>query len=66
MLFFRFLLLSTAGWMNRYQQRILDYIIEENRVLREQLDGRRLRFTNAQREALAKKAKPLRRSVLGH
>jgi hypothetical protein len=40
MSFLRFLLLSTAGWMNRYQQRILEYIIEENRVRREQLDGR--------------------------
>ena len=47
----RFLLLSTAGWMNRYQQRILDYVLEENRVLREQLKGRRLQFTDAQRES---------------
>jgi hypothetical protein len=40
----QFLLLVFAGWVNRGQREILEYLQEENRVLREQLGGRRLRF----------------------
>jgi hypothetical protein len=32
----QFLLLLFAGWVNRRQQAVIDYLIEENRVLREQ------------------------------
>ena len=32
-----FLLLVFGGWVNRSQQRVIDYLLEENRVLREQL-----------------------------
>jgi hypothetical protein len=35
---FRFLLISIAGWMNQQQQQAIDYLREENRVLREHLD----------------------------
>jgi hypothetical protein len=45
----RFLLLTVAGWMNRKQQDVIAYLQEENRVLREQLGGKRLRFTDDQR-----------------
>ncbi|MFN9973005.1 MAG: hypothetical protein ACK58T_24275, partial [Phycisphaerae bacterium] len=38
----RFLLLLFAGIVNREQARALDYRREENRILREQLRGRRL------------------------
>ena len=31
---FRFLLIAVAGWMNRSQYRVIDYLREENRVLR--------------------------------
>ena len=31
------LLTCIAGWLNQHQQRIIDYVVEENRVLREQL-----------------------------
>ncbi len=32
------LLLATfAGWANRHQARVIDYLVEENRVLKEQL-----------------------------
>jgi hypothetical protein len=41
---FRFLLVSIAGWMNQHQVQIIDYLREENRVLREQLGGHRVRF----------------------
>jgi hypothetical protein len=36
---FRFVLIGVAGWMNLPQLQIIDYLREENRVLREQLGG---------------------------
>jgi len=61
---FRFLLIAFSGWMNDRQQLLIDYLREENRVLREQLGGKRLRFTDDQRRRLAVKAKELGRKVL--
>src|SRR5262249_47419958 len=61
---FRFLLISVAGWMNQQQQFAIDYLREENRVLKEQLGGRRLRLNDDQRRRLAAKAKRLGRRVL--
>ena len=61
------LLLATfAGWVTRQQSHVIVYLIEENRVLKEQLEsgGRRLRFTDDQRRRLAAKGKPLGRKVL--
>jgi hypothetical protein len=40
---FRLLLISLAGRLNQPQQDVIDYLQEENRVLREQLGDRRLR-----------------------
>jgi transposase InsO family protein len=62
------LLLATfAGWVCRQQTAVITYLIEENRVLKEQLElgGRRLCFTDDQRRRLAAKGKPLGRKVLG-
>ena len=50
---FRFLLMAVAGWMNQQQLELIDYLREENRVLREQLGQRRLRFNDEQRRRLA-------------
>ncbi len=61
---FRLLLISLAGWLNRQQQDVIDYLQEENRVLREQLKGRRLRFDDDQRRRLAVRAQKLGRRVL--
>src|SRR3954469_11466687 len=61
---FRFLLIAFSGWMNDRQLLLIDYLREENRVLREQLGGRRLRFTDDQRRRLATRAKGLGRRVL--
>jgi putative transposase len=61
---FRFVLISFAGWMNQQQQQAIDYLREENRVLREQLDGRRRRLNDNQRRRLAAKAKQLGRRAL--
>ena len=46
------------------QQAVIDYLIEENRVLKDQLEGQRLRFTDEQRIRLAVKAKVLGRRAL--
>jgi putative transposase len=61
---FRFLLIAVSGWMNQQQQPIIDYLREENRVLREQLGGRRPRFNDDQRRRLAARAKGLGRKLL--
>ena len=59
----RFLLVALAGWIKQ-QREVIDYLQTENRVLREQLGPRRLRFTDDQRIRLAAKAKSLGRRVL--
>jgi hypothetical protein len=33
----QFLLVALAGWVNQHQRNVIDYLQEENRVLREQL-----------------------------
>lgn len=58
-------LASHAGLMNRRQREILEYLIEENRVLREQLGRKRLRLTDEQRRRLAAKGWRLGRHLLG-
>ena len=47
------LVLTVAGWVNRRQDDVIDYLREENRVLRELLGPRPLRLTDAQRRRLA-------------
>src|SRR4051794_32773131 len=61
---FRFLLIAVSGWMNQHQVQMIEYLREENRVLREQLGDRRLRFNDDQRRRLAGKAKGLGRKLL--
>ena len=56
---FRLLLLSLAGWLNERQQDVIDYLQKENRVLREQLGDKRLRFSDDQRRRLAVRARKL-------
>jgi hypothetical protein len=53
-----------AGWVNRQQHTIIEFLQEENRILLEQLGGKPKRFANAQRVRLARKAKPLGRHRL--
>jgi hypothetical protein len=62
---FRFVLIAVAGWMNQHQLQIIDYLRDENRVLREQLGGRRVRFNDDQSRRLAAKAKRLGRPDSG-
>lgn len=60
----QFLLFLFAGWVSRHQQETIEYLQEENRVLREQLSGKRLRFTDGQRRRLARRAKAIGRRRL--
>ncbi len=57
--------IALAGWLNRQQQAIIEYLIEENRVLKAQLEGKRLRLSDDQRRRLAVKGKAVGRRVLG-
>jgi hypothetical protein len=61
---FHLLVIALAGALNRHQQAAIDYLIEENRVLKGQLEGKRLRFTDEQRIRLAVKANVLGRRLL--
>ena len=41
-----FFLLLLSGWVNRHQQAVIDYLLEENRVLRAARGPRRRRLTD--------------------
>jgi len=57
----KFLLMLLAGWVHRRQLEAIEYLTEENRMLKERLGGRHLRFTDAERRRLARRA-----HALGH
>ncbi len=58
------LLLTVSGWVHRHQADVIAYLVEENRVLKEQMRDRALRLTDDQRRRLASKAKLLGRKAL--
>jgi len=53
-----------AGWVNRRQLEVIEYLREENRLLKERLGGRRLRYTHAERCRLARRAHARGRKLL--
>jgi hypothetical protein len=59
-----FFVLLFSGWVNRRQQEVIDYLLEENRVLRAANGPRRLRLTDDQRRRLAVKGQVLGRRRL--
>ena len=59
------LLLILAGWVNRQQQEVIDYLRTENQVLKEKLGKRRILLSDDQRRRLAVKGKVLGRKLLG-
>jgi hypothetical protein len=61
---FQLVLLVFSGWVNRHQLDVIEYLQEENRVLKERLGGRRIRFTDVERRRLARKAQLVGRKVL--
>src|SRR5437667_259150 len=60
----RILLVALSGWVNRRQLEIIEYLREENRVLKDHLDGRRPRLTDTQLRRLAATGQRLGRQVL--
>ena len=59
-----FITVAIAGWMNRQQQQVIDYLREENRVLREKLGQKRIILNDSQRRRLAAVAVKLGRDLL--
>lgn len=58
------LLLILAGWINRHQQAVIEYLVTENRVLKEKLGTKRILLNDDQRRRLAVKGKILGRKLL--
>jgi putative transposase len=52
------------GWMNRQQQEAIEFLKEENKILREKLGPKRLRLSDEQKRRLATKGKILGRQLL--
>jgi hypothetical protein len=61
---FQMFLLTVTSWLDQREREVLTYLIEENRVLRRQLGGRRLRLTDDDRRKLAARAYRLGRAAL--
>src|ERR1700693_3421115 len=59
-----FLLMILCGWVHRHQLIVIEFLQAENRLLRDRLRGRRIRFTDAERALLARKAKAVGRKAL--
>jgi len=59
-----FLLVALAGWMNRQQQEVIQYLKEENRVLRGKLGPGRIQLSLAQKRRLATAAFKVGRKLL--
>ena len=53
-----------AGWIDDDQRLAVEHLREENRVLKEQLGGKRLRLTDDERRRLAVRGKELGRKLL--
>jgi len=60
------LLVMLAGWVNRQQQDMIDYLMEENKVLREKLGKNRILLSDDQRRRLAIRGKKLGKRLLGN
>ncbi|MGZ5172250.1 MAG: hypothetical protein ACXWCY_32965 [Burkholderiales bacterium] len=59
-----FLLMVISGWVHRRQLILIEFLQAENRLLKERLQGKRIRFTDGERALLARKAKAVGRKAL--
>src|SRR5450759_2043001 len=59
-----FLLIVAAGWVYRHQLIVIEFLQAENRLLKDRLRGKSIRFTDAERALLARKAKAVGRKAL--
>jgi hypothetical protein len=57
-------LAALFGWLEREQRDVIEYLREENRVLKAQLRGRRMRFSDDERRRLAATGQRVGRRVL--
>jgi putative transposase len=60
----QYLIAALALWLNRQQQDVIDYLKEENQLLKAKLGDRKIQFTDAERRRLAIRAKALGRKLL--
>ena len=58
------LLMVVSGWVHRRQLIVIEFLQAENRLLKDRLCGKRIRFTDAERALLARKAKAVGRKAL--
>ena len=59
-----FLLMVISGWVHRRQLILIEFLQAENRLLKDRLRAKRIRFTDAERALLARKAKAVGRKAL--
>ena len=59
------ILTMLAGWINRQQSEVIEYLLEENKVLREKFGKKRILLNDNQRRRLAVLGKKLGRKLLG-
>ena len=57
-------MVALAGWMNRQQQEVIEYLRLENRILREKLGHKRIILNDSQRRRLATAGMKLGRELL--
>jgi putative transposase len=63
---FQRLIAMVAGWLQRHQQQVITYLQAENRVLKAQLGGRRLRLTEPLSRGIGPPARPHTPAGGGH
>ena len=54
-----------AGWINRQQTEVIEYLLEENKILREKIGNKRILLNLNQKRRLAVLGKKLGRKLLG-
>jgi len=59
-----FLLAVVSGWVYGRQLLVIEFLQAENRMLKDRLRGKRIRFTDEERALLARKAKAVGRKAL--
>ena len=61
---YQFWFFAVAGWVNQRQNYALDYLKEENQILKSKIKTKRIRFTYSERKRLAVRAKRVGRKRL--
>src|ERR1700730_11419199 len=59
-----FLLMILCGWVHRHQLIVIEFLQTGTRLLKDRRRGKRIRFTDAERALLARKAKAVGRKAL--